>query len=26
VDTEDDFAHLEFLLDRNPEIAHQLFA
>lgn len=26
VDTEDDFAHLEFLLDRNPEIANQLFA
>lgn len=25
VDTEDDFAHLEFLLDRNPEIATQLF-
>lgn len=26
VDSEDDFAHLEFLLDRNPEIAQQLFA
>jgi CMP-N,N'-diacetyllegionaminic acid synthase len=26
VDTEDDFAHLEFLLDHNPEIAQQLFA
>lgn len=26
VDCEDDFAHLEFLLDRNPEIAQQLFA
>lgn len=26
VDTEEDFVHLEFLLDRNPEIAHQLFA
>lgn len=26
VDTEEDFDHLEFLLDRNPEIAHQLFA
>ena len=26
VDTENDFAHLEFLLDRNPEIAHQLFS
>ena len=25
VDTEDDFFHLEFLLDRNPSIAHQLF-
>lgn len=25
VDTEDDFAHLEFLLERNPEIAQQLF-
>lgn len=25
VDTEDDFAHLEFLLDRNPEFANQLF-
>lgn len=25
VDTEEDFVHLEFLLDRNPEIAHQLF-
>jgi hypothetical protein len=25
VDTEDDFAHLEFLLDSNPKIAHQLF-
>ncbi|MCP9901484.1 acylneuraminate cytidylyltransferase family protein [Cyanobium sp. Cruz CV11-17] len=25
VDTEDDFAHLEFLLARNPRIAHQLF-
>ena len=26
VDTEDDFVHLEFLLDRNPEIYNQLFA
>lgn len=26
VDTEEDFVHLEFLLDRNPEIAYQLFA
>lgn len=26
VDTEDDFAHLEFLLNRNPEIAHKIFA
>jgi hypothetical protein len=25
VDVEEDFFHLEFLLDRNPEIAHQLF-
>lgn len=26
VDSEDDFAHLEFLLDRNPEIAHEIFS
>lgn len=26
VDTADDFVHLEFLLARNPEIAHQLFS
>ena len=25
VDTEDDFAHLEFLLARNPQITHKLF-
>jgi len=26
VDTEEDFAHLEFILDRNPEIAQRLFS
>lgn len=25
IDTQEDFAHLEFLLERNPEIFHQLF-
>jgi N-acylneuraminate cytidylyltransferase len=26
VDSEDDFAHLEFLLGRNPEITHEIFS